>query len=150
MKIVNSFGIGMLILNGSKPEELREFLTGASRGTYFFPSEEKLPSRKRWLAWGGISEGTIQVDEGAKCAIIWEGKSLLPKGVLKVEGSWERGNLVRVVDKKQREIARGLVSLSSEELEICKGMHTDEVSKIIGDDDKLCEVIHRDYLTITH
>jgi glutamate 5-kinase len=148
-KIANSFGIGMLILNGSKPEQLKEFLEGTARGTYFFPEQNKLPSRKRWLAWGGISEGTIQVDEGARCAILWEGKSLLPKGVLRVEGTWERGDLVRIVDKKQREIARGLVTLSSAELERCKGMHTEEVAKIIGVRDRSCEVIHRNYLSIT-
>ncbi len=147
-KIVNSFGIGMLILNGGKPEQLWEFLSGSPRGTYFLPGRDRMPGRKRWLAWGGISEGTIQVDQGATYAIMCGGKSLLPTGVLKVEGSWERGHLVRVVDENHREIARGLVSLSSHELECCKGLHTDEMGKIIGQD-RGHTVIHRDYLTIT-
>ncbi len=147
-KIVTSFGIGMLILNGSRPDELGRFLLGAQVGTFFQPCRGRLPSRKRWLAWGAISEGAIQVDEGAKSAILWEGKSLLPKGVINVEGSWERGNLVRVIDKKRDEIARGLVALSSQEVDKCKGLHSEEAAALIGLG-RGCEVIHRDFLTVT-
>ncbi len=147
-KIVTSFGIGMLILNGSRPDELGRFLLGAQAGTFFLPRRGRLPSRKRWLAWGAISEGVIQVDEGAKSAILWEGKSLLPKGVVNVEGSWERGHLVRVIDRKRNEIARGLVALSSQEVDKCKGLHSEEAAALIGLE-RGCEVIHRDFLTVT-
>ncbi|HWJ02109.1 MAG TPA: glutamate 5-kinase [Verrucomicrobiae bacterium] len=146
-KMVTNFGIGMLILNGGKPEELSKFLFGGQVGTYFEPRKGRLPSRKRWMGWGGISEGTIQVDEGAKSAIINEGKSLLPKGVVKIEGNWEKGNLVRIVDAKHEEIARGVVSLSSVELERCKGLHSEEAAVVVGRE-KACEVIHRDFLTV--
>lgn len=147
-KIVTSFGIGMLILNGSKPDSLNKFLAGESIGTFFEPQPGRVPSRKRWLAWGGISEGTIQVDEGAKNAIISEGKSLLLTGVVKVEGTWESGHLVRIVDKKRQEIGRGLAALSSAEVDKCKGLHSEMAASLIGRD-KGCEVIHRDFLTIT-
>lgn len=147
-KIVTGTGIGMLILNGSRPEELKRFLSGTSVGTYFLPRNGRLPSRKRWLAWGAISEGTIQVDMGAKAAILDEGKSLLPSGVVKQEGSWERGHLVKVIDQDGDEIARGLALISSKELAKCKGLHSEEAAAVIGME-KACEVIHRDCLTIT-
>ncbi len=147
-KIVTTSGIGMLIINGTKPHELEQFLQGGAAGTFFQPRKGRLSSRKRWLAWAGISEGSIQVDEGAQAAIVHEGKSLLPKGVVKVEGEWERCQLVRIVDKNQREIARGLVALSSEEVEMCKGLHSAEAAALIGVE-KGCEVVHRDFLTVT-
>lgn len=147
-KMVTGFGIGMLILNGARPEDLNCYLQGDRVGTYFEPGKKRVPSRKRWLAWGGISGGTIVVDDGAKEAILCEGKSLLPKGVVKVEGSWERGHLVKVIDRKREEIARGIVSLSSAEVEQCKGLHSEAAATLLGEE-KGCEVIHRDFLTIS-
>jgi glutamate 5-kinase len=147
-EIVTRFGIGMILMNASRLEDLEAIVTGERQeGTFFIPQKHRLTGRKRWIAYAGLSEGTITVDQGAAQALLNEGKSLLAKGIIAAEGTWERHELVRIVDLSGQEIARGLSALNSEEILLVKGRHSEELLKMIPDVTGQ-EVIHRDHMTI--
>ena len=147
-KIATRFGIGTLLLNFSRIRELLGLTDGQSpKGTYFQPAKHRLTGRKRWIAYAGLSEGSIQIDDGAARALVGEGKSLLAKGIITTEGTWERKEIVRITNLKGEEIARGVVELSREEVQLVKGLHSGKLQHIISDFD--CEeVVHRDNMTI--
>lgn len=147
-KIATRFGIGMLLLNFTRLRELIEINEGqAPEGTYFQPTKHRLAGRKRWIAYAGLSEGSIRVDDGAAKALIEEGKSLLAKGIVSVEGTWERKEIVRIINLQGEEIARGVVELSQAEVQTVKGLHSEKLHQIIPDFDG-GEIVHRDNMTL--
>jgi len=135
-KICQNAGVTMAIINGRKPGLIKALASGEKAGTLFPPLISKMESRKRWLAYGLKTEGIIMIDPGAESALIQHGKSLLPVGIKSVKGKFSSGALVSIVDENNKEIARGLVNLNSEEL-----------TKVIGQKN-VGEVIHRDDLVI--
>lgn len=147
-EIATRFGIGLLLLNSERIPELTGLLQGQQPvGTYFVPSKHRLIGRKRWIAYGGLSEGSIIIDDGAVRALAEEGKSLLAKGITGVEGNWDRKELVRIINKEGQEIARGLSELSSAEVEQVKGLHSEQMLNLISDLEGE-EVVHRDNMTL--
>lgn len=106
-----------------------------------------MPSRKKWLAFGSVTHGQIKVDHGAELALLKRGKSLLASGVLAVEGEFDRGTVIGVVDTESREIARGLTNYSSSEIRQIAGHKSGDIEKILGAKD-YDEVIHRDNLWV--
>lgn len=147
-KIATRFGIGMLLLNFTRIRELLSMTEGQeTEGTFFLPAKHRLAGRKRWIAYAGLSEGSIQVDEGAAKALMEEGKSLLAKGIITTEGTWERKEIVRIVDVLGEEIARGVAELSSEEVQKVKGLHSEIMLELISDFEGE-EVVHRDNMTL--
>ncbi|MDR3271719.1 MAG: glutamate 5-kinase [Peptococcaceae bacterium] len=147
-EIVTRFGIGMILMNANKIERLPDVVSGEVReGTCFQPQKHRLAGRKRWIAYAGLSEGTVTVDQGAANALLHEGKSLLASGIAGIDGAWERHELVRVTDPSGQGIARGLVALSSQEILRVKGMHSEELLREIPDL-RSPEIIHRDYMTV--
>jgi glutamate 5-kinase len=136
-------GIPMVIANGNEKDVLVKILASEPVGTFFHPSVEKMTSRKRWLAWSVRPKGDIVVDDGAKKALLEQGKSLLPTGVKMLIGTWEQGDIVRVVDSGKQGIAKGIVNFSSMELEQIKGLKTSDVPLKLGKKAS-DEVIHRD------
>ncbi|MCC7493129.1 MAG: glutamate 5-kinase [Fimbriimonadaceae bacterium] len=121
---------------------------GEARGTNFLASPHLLRGRKRWLAQSGDAEGTLQIDSGAVEAIGPGGKSLLAVGLGEVEGDFEPGALVRVVDAAGHEVARGLSNYSSEQLRLIRGLKSWDIAAALGYDGG-AEVIHRDNLALT-
>ena len=147
-EMATRFGIGMYLLHGRHIGELAAILDGSlSAGTYFVPTKHRLSGRKRWIAYAGLSEGTIRVDEGAAKALVNEGKSLLPKGITGMEGHWERKELVRIIDAAGQEVARGVAELSSVEVALVMGRHSEEMLQLIPDLSGE-EVVHRDNMTL--
>jgi glutamate 5-kinase len=145
-RIATLSGVGVVILNGKKKGILARALEGAEIGTYFPPSKRKLAGRKRWIAFGLQPSGSVVIDEGAAQALLGEGKSLLPAGVLEVAGDFKAGDMVEVLDSGGRSIARGLSSYSSDELRAIKGMRSREAARLLGG---ACqEAIHRDCLVV--
>ena len=108
---------------------------------------EKIKKRKHWIAHTLKPSGNITIDSGAEKAILSRGKSLLPAGVIKVEGKFEFGNAVRILGEDGKEIARGLVNYNFRDLGSIMGMRTSAVKKIF-EDNFYNEVIHRDDLTL--
>jgi glutamate 5-kinase len=135
-EICSDAGVDMAIVHGRKSGLIKAAAAGEKAGTFFYPRSSKLESRKRWLAHGLEKEGMIIIDGGAESALIQHGKSLLPVGIIKVKGKFAAGALVSIADENEKEIARGLSNLSSEELE-----------KVIGKKGT-GEVIHRDNLVV--
>lgn len=147
-KIATHFGIGTFLLNFSRIGELLNLTDGRNlTGTYFEPSKHRIAGKKRWIAYAGLSEGCIQVDAGAAKALVEEGKSLLAKGIIATEGTWDRKEIVRITNQLGEEIARGVVELSSDEVRIVKGLHSEKLLKLIPDVEGN-EVIHRDNMTL--
>jgi glutamate 5-kinase len=141
-------GVPMVIANGRTKDVLKRILNSESIGTFFYPSAEKMNSRKRWLAWSVKPKGEIGVDDGAKSAILEKNKSLLPGGVRTVAGSWSAGEVVRVLGPDGQEIAKGIVNYSSSDLDQVKGLKTPETYQRLGR--KLSdEVIHKDNMVKT-
>ncbi len=147
-KMATSSGIHMVIASGEDKDAIRRILDGEEIGTLFVSRENRLQFRKRWLAFGARIAGKIVVDEGcAKAVRKAGGCSILPAGITDVEGEFEAGNTISVVNKNGHELARGLTNYSSEELDMIKGAKTSEIENLLGHK-HFDEVIHRDDLVI--
>jgi glutamate 5-kinase len=105
-------GTTVIIANGSEPNVLTRLVAGEKLGTWFRPVVTSLESRKRYILAGGRALGDVRVDEGAVQAL-QHGRSLLPVGVIAVEGTFERGDTIQVLNSAGREIARGMVNYDS-------------------------------------
>jgi glutamate 5-kinase len=141
------FGIPTMIACGTKDGILHQILSGKEIGTLILPKARILSSRKGWIAFHLKPKGEVVVDEGAKKAICLKGKSLLPSGVVKVNGTFDRGDAVACVGPRGKEFARGLVNYNISELEKIKGLRSNQIEKVLGfkySD----EVIHRDDLVV--
>lgn len=146
-KMAVTAGIPMVIANGKKKDILREIMSGNNQGTIFLPHEVRPGTRKCWLAFCSDTQGKILVDVGAEQALLQKGKSLLPAGVIGIEGDFEAGNIVSVVNANGQEIARGFVNYGAAELKQIKGINSLDITKILGHKD-FDEVIHRDNLAL--
>ena len=147
-KMATSSGINMVIASGEEKDAISRILDGEEIGTLFVSRENRLQFRKRWLAFGARIAGKIVVDDGcAKAVRKAGGCSILPAGITDVEGEFEAGNTISVVNKNGHELARGLANYSSEELDMIKGAKTSEIENILGHK-HFDEVIHRDDLVI--
>jgi len=139
-------GAAVVIASGKEPHILLRLASGEYMGTHFHPIASALESRKRFILAGGSSTGEVRVDGGAERALR-QGGSLLPVGVSQVSGSFERGDTVRVVDPLGREIARGLVNYSADDLARIVGQHSEKIESLLGYAYG-AEVIHRNNLVL--
>lgn len=147
-KQANNHGIPAVIINGKKSGLLTRLFNGEKLGTYFKPKKQRLSSKKGWIAYGVKSKGTIYLDDGAIKALTAHGKSLLPSGIIKIEGHFDVGDAVSCVSKEGRRIAKGLTNYSLKDLEQIKGKKTSEIEKVLGykySD----EVIHRNNMVVS-
>ncbi|MGI5901312.1 MAG: glutamate 5-kinase [Desulfitobacteriia bacterium] len=149
-EIATKFGILTFLMNASRLEEIVGITEGHyPLGTIFPPAEHKLTGKKRWMAYAALSMGTVVIDDGAQKALVQDHKSLLTPGVIRVEGHWERKDVIRIVNQKGEEIARGLAELSSEETDRAKGLHSEELLEMFKDL-KIQELVHRDNMTVIY
>ncbi|MDS1029419.1 glutamate 5-kinase [Bacillota bacterium LX-D] len=147
-KMAMNSGIPMVIADSKREDVLRQIVMGNCPGTLFAPKDTPLHTKKRWIAYGSSIQGKITVDAGAQDVLMNDGKSLLPIGITKIEGNFEAGNVVSILDLAGHEFARGIVNYGSEEIEKIKGKNTTEIHKILGYKD-YDEVIHRDNLALS-
>lgn len=145
-KTACSSGIPMLLVNGSRRHVLHEIINGHNPGTLFKPKNSRLKSRKEWIGFASRSYGLLWVDEGAAQALVEKGKSLLPSGIVRVEGDFQRGTVVSIMGPGG-EIARGIVNYSSDHIKKIMGCQSRDIAGILGQKD-YDEVIHRDNLTL--
>ncbi len=140
-KICNLAGCNMLIANGlhlnpiKKIEEKNDY-------TSFISKISKLKAKKKWIISSISPKGELVIDEGAKKALL-NGKSLLAAGIKKVNGKFNKGAHIKILDSKKNEFARGLSSFSSQEIIKIMGCHSNEIQKILGYVSK-SEVVHKD------
>lgn len=146
-KIAMKAGIPTVIANGKKEDVLLKIISGESVGTLFLPREVRMGARKSWIAFHSRPKGKIIVDEGAKNALLHQGRSLLSSGVVGAREEFSAGEVISVVDEKEGEFARGLINYSSEEIRKIQGLKSDRIASILGYK-SYDEVIHRDNLVI--
>ena len=141
-------GVPTIIANGLKPNILNRIFSGKNEGTLFLPREVPLCSRKHWIAFTKSPRGKVVIDRGAEKAILNQGKSLLPSGILTVEGRFSMGNSVLLTNEAGKEIAVGMVNYHSGDIKKISGAKSTEIESRLGfkHDD---EVIHRDNLVLT-
>ena len=150
-KIAVNSGVQMIIGSGKEKNSLLKIVEMAENsqfdlGTTFLTGDERLSKRKQWLNFNLPPLGKIVVDQGAAEALVRRGKSLLPGGIIKIEGEFNSGDPVTISDGK-RAIGKGIVNYNSDEIEKIKGAHSNEIEKILGYFNK-SEVIHRDNMVI--
>lgn len=141
-------GIPTLIASGLESGALEKVFDARQQfGTLILAEENRLPSRKHWIAYNLKPSGAIVVDQGAHDAVVQKGKSLLPSGLKEVRGAFGVGECVRCLDAQGREFARGLVNYSAQELNRIRGLHTSRIEKVLGYK-AYEEIIHRDDLVV--
>jgi len=145
-KVTNA-GIPMVISNGRETDILKTLMSGKKTGTFFVPAKEKLSSRKCWIGYNIKPKGVLRIDDGAANAILNQGKSLLPGGIIEVEGDFGVGDAVELSGETDSRIAVGLVNYSSSDIRKIMGCKTDQIHVCLGEK-SYDEVVHRDNLTI--
>lgn len=139
-------GVPTLIVPGKEKDVLQRAFAGEPIGTYVCPSEKAIPMRKFWLAYKTSPVGVLHVDDGAAVALREKGKSLLPGGIREVEGSFEKGDLVRIV-ANGKSLGVGVTNYTSGDIARIKGLKRIEVAAALGDA-HYKEVIHRDNMLL--
>ena len=145
-RIAVSAGCRMVITNGHVTQPIKALRDGR-RATWFLSTATPQAARKQWIAGTLSPKGRIVVDEGAGRALA-EGRSLLPAGVVSVEGEFERGDSVSVVNGTGVEVARGLVAYSRGDAELIAGRRSGDIAEVLGYRGRN-EMIHRDDLVLT-
>lgn len=146
-KISINSGVGVLICNGNKPNQISEFMSNKKIGTYFYPKKYNIKGKKRYIAFNLKRRGKIHIDEGAGIAISQKGKSLLPSGIIKVESKFDTGDCVSIF-YNNKEIACGLVNYNSIIIDKTKKLTTSQIRKIFPNEWADDEIIHRDNMVL--
>jgi glutamate 5-kinase len=146
-RIATSSGIKTVITQGKQPQNIIKILQGEQLGTQFEPQIRADNARKRWIAYGLLPMGKLYLDAGAVKAIYQGGKSLLPAGIIRVEGDFSATDAVQLCNADGKEVARGLVNYNRNEIEQIKGHHSEKISLILGYQGEET-VVHRDNLVI--
>lgn len=147
-KKVTSIGVPCVIAPGKRKKVLSDIMAGLEVGTLFLPQTSRLTSKKYWIYNTLRSRGWLTVDDGAKKALLDKGKSLLPSGIIGVEGDFTAGDPVNCVDGEGVLLAKGLVNYSAGDIRKIMGMKTSQIAAVLGYKD-YDEVIHRDNLVIS-
>ena len=142
-KICQLAGCYMVIANGNYKNPIKKIIEN-NNCTWFIPKISKLDARKQWIIGSISPKGAVIIDQGAEKAIE-NGKSLLPAGVKKISGVFEKGDHILVKNLNDIECGRGLSSFSSKEIQKIKGSHSSKIKSILGYSSRE-EIIHKDDL----
>ena len=140
-KICNLSGCDMIIANGLHLNPVSE-IEEKNNFTLFKSKISKLHARKKWIISSISPKGNLIIDDGAKKAL-QNGKSLLAAGIKSVNGKFQKGDHIKILDNKKKEFARGLSSFTSDEIKKIMGCHSNEIERILGYVSK-SEVVHKD------
>ena len=138
-------GSHMFIANGKVSNPILNMIKN-KKYTHFSPKISTLAARKKWIIGSLNHNGTIYIDKGAAKALS-NGKSLLAAGITKINGNFKKGENVIILDQNDNQLARGLSSFSSVEIDKIKGKQSREIEKILGYLSKT-EVIHKDDMVL--
>lgn len=145
--VAHRAGIEVIIASGQRKQVIIDTLNNKSVGTRFITTNTCLETRKNWIFAGATSMGEIIVDHGTETAIINMGSSLLAKGIIAVSKHFSRGQIVTILSKNNKEIARGIARYESSDISKIKGVHSKEIETILGFEHGKV-VIHRDDLVL--
>jgi glutamate 5-kinase len=144
-EMATAAGLPAVIANGTRPGTITRAVAGEPEGTRFHPQRQRVSSFKLWLKYAKRSHGRVVVDSGAERALRERGTSLLPVGVVAVEGQFQAGDAVDVA-ADGRAIGKGIVNYSAAELREIKGLKTEEVRARLPRASE--EAVHRDYFVL--
>ncbi len=147
-KRASQLGVPTLILPGKEPKVLRRTFQGEIIGTYIAPKKNTISQKKFWLAYNLEPCGSVIIDQGAKDALVMKNKSLLPAGVIGVEGEFPSGVLIKILDENKNNLGVGITNFSSEEIKLIKGLKTDQIEEVLSRKVQNPEVIHKDNLIL--
>jgi glutamate 5-kinase len=147
VRLATSSGVNVVIADGREPDMLVRISQGEDIGTFFPAPVNKMESKKRWMLSGLASKGKVTVDKGAVSALKEHNKSLLPAGVIKTEGKFQRGDIVDILDEKSKRIGCGIANYSSSDLVSIGGKHSDTIPGLLGYDYG-DEVVHRNNMVV--
>jgi glutamate 5-kinase len=146
-RLATAAGESVIIANGAAPGTLDAIFACEPAGTLFLPHGNAVPAWKRWVGFTARPRGKILVNDGAKAAVREQGKSLLPVGVVEVQGAFNKGDVLSLCDAFGTEFARGLTNYSSEDACQIKGLRSDKIGEVLGAL-PYDEVVHRDNLVV--
>jgi glutamate 5-kinase len=144
-RIATSGGTHMIIASGRRDHPLRAVAEGA-RSTWFLTAANPVTARKKWIAGALEPKGTLTIDAGAVAALR-RGKSLLPAGVIGVDGGFARGDAVIIRGPEGTEIARGLCAFDAEDAQRIRGRTSADIASLLGFSGR-AEMVHRDDLVV--
>jgi glutamate 5-kinase len=146
-RLATAAGEAVIMANGSIDGVLDRVFAAEPVGTLFLPHGKNVPAWKRWLGFTARPKGALRIDAGAKRALVEQGKSLLAVGVVAIEGTFGKGDVVSIFDEDGEEIARGLCNYSSEDASRLRGKQTDQIATVLGGV-PYPELVHRDNLVL--
>ena len=147
VRLATSSGVTVVIANGRKPDVLKQIALKKNIGTIFPPRTSKLESKKRWMLSGLACKGKLVIDDGAVLALKKQNRSLLPAGVVGVEGEFQRGDVVDIFDSEGSQVGCGISNYSSKDISRIKGAQSETISSLLGYEYGT-EVIHRNNLVL--
>jgi glutamate 5-kinase len=147
-RLATAAGESVIMANGSQPDVLDRLFAAEPVGTLFLPHGTLVPAWKRWLGYTARPRGRLVVDAGAREAVQHRGRSLLPIGVVRVTGSFSKGDVVALCAADGTEFARGLTNYAAADAARILGLRTDQISEVLGTL-PYEEIVHRDNLVVT-
>jgi glutamate 5-kinase len=146
-RLVTSTGESVVIANGRRPNVLTDILAGQPVGTLILAQGPAVASRKRWIGFTAHPCGRLFLDAGAERAIVEQGRSLLAVGVTRVEGNFQKGDVVSLCSENGEEFARGLINYRADEMRRIAGHPNEQIVELLGHR-PYDEVVHRDNLAL--
>jgi glutamate 5-kinase len=122
-------------------------MAGEVIGTLFLAQGKGINTLKRWLGFSAQVRGRIQLDAGARTAIVEQGRSLLAAGIVSTQGDFQKGDVVALCDNEGNVVARGLSNYSAADVDRIKGLKSDKIAQTLGRR-PYEEVVHRDNLAL--
>lgn len=146
-RLATAAGESVIMANGTQPGILDAIFAAEPVGTMFLPHGGTVPAWKRWLGYTARPKGKLIVDAGAHDAVQHKGRSLLPIGVTRVQGSFNKGDVVALCNAEGHEFARGLCNYSSSDAQKIAGLRSEKIGEVLGAV-PYEEVVHRDNLVV--
>ncbi|MBT3363535.1 MAG: glutamate 5-kinase [Chloroflexi bacterium] len=146
-KKATASGTTVIIAYGQETDVLEKAMNGKKIGTLFSTNTSKLESRKRWLLSGLSSKGRLIIDNGAVVALTQQNTSLLPPGIMEVQGNFKRGDIITIANSNGSKVACGIANYSSQDTNKIKGQNSDSIMEALGHEYG-DEIIHRNNLAM--
>lgn len=146
-RIATQSGVEVVIADGRTAGIVLDSISGQSVGTRFFPSNDRLESRRRYLLSEISVRGKLVIDDGAAHALENDGTSLLPVGIVEVQGTFQRGEVVQIITADGHHLASGTTNYGSQDVEEIRGLRSDRIGDTLGHEYGE-EIVHRNNLVL--
>jgi len=130
-RLATEAGVTVAIADGGERDVILRLADGERVGTWFVPATDHLESRKRWILAGLVGRAEVHIDDGAARAL-HQGRSLLPAGIVRVVGTFDRGDAVAICTTNGVRLACGIANYGASDLDRIKGYHSDRIAAILG------------------